>query len=54
MLEYINVEYQNFVSSKTALMKLAKDFNQKLIKQIEEIKMPTLENYLSSKSFNET
>ena len=49
MLEYINVEYQNFVSSKTALMKLAKDFNQKLIKQIEEIKMPTLENYLSSK-----
>ena len=49
MLEYINVEYQNFVSSKTSLMKLAKDFNQKLIKQIEEIKMPTLENYLSSK-----
>lgn len=49
MLEYINVEYQNFVSSKTSLIKLAKEFNQKLIKQIEEIKMPTLENYLSSK-----
>lgn len=49
MLEYINVEYQNFVSSKSSLIKLAKDFNQKLIKQIEDIKMPSLENYLSSK-----
>ena len=49
MLEYINVEYQNFVSSKSSLVKLAKEFNQKLIKQIEEIKMPSLENYLSSK-----
>lgn len=49
MLEYINVEYQNFISSKTSLIKLAKEFNNKLIKQIEEIKMPTLENYLSTK-----
>lgn len=49
MLEYINVEYQNFVSSKSSLIKLAKEFNQKLIKQIEDIKMPSLENYLSSK-----
>lgn len=49
MLEYINVEYQNFVSSKSSLVKLAKEFNQKLIKQIEDLKMPSLENYLSSK-----
>ena len=49
MLDYINVEYQNFVSSKSALTKLAKEFNQKFIKQIDDIKMPSLENYLSSK-----
>ena len=49
MLEYINVEYQNFVTSRTGLMKLVKEFNQKFMKQIEDLKMPTLEDYLSSK-----
>ena len=49
MLEYINAEFQNFTASKTALMKLAKDFNKKFLKQVEEIKMPTLEDYLSTK-----
>lgn len=49
MLDAINVEYQNFASSKTALIKLTKEFNKKFMKQIEEIKLPTLEDYLSSK-----
>jgi len=49
MLEYINAEFQNFTAAKTSLMKLAKDFNKKFLKQVEEIKMPTLEDYLSTK-----
>ena len=49
MLDYINAEYQNFVVTKTGLIKLAKDFNKKFLKQIEEIKLPTLEDYLSTK-----
>jgi hypothetical protein len=49
MLEYINAEFQNFTAAKMALTKLAKDFNKKFLKQVEEIKMPTLEDYLSTK-----
>ncbi len=49
VLDYINAEYQNFVSSKTALIKLTKDFNKKLLKQIDDLKLPSLEDYLSSK-----
>lgn len=48
-LDYINLEYQNFITSKTALTKLAKEFNKKLLKQIDDIKLPSLEDYLSSK-----
>ena len=49
VLEYINLEYQKFVSSKTALIKLTKDFNKKFLKQIDEIKLPSLEDFLSKK-----
>tara|TARA_Y100000591_G_scaffold333222_1_gene374766 strand:- start:2000 stop:3505 length:1506 start_codon:yes stop_codon:yes gene_type:complete len=49
ILDYINAEYQNFVSSKTALIKLSKEFNKKLLKQIDDLKLPSLEDYLSSK-----
>lgn len=48
-LEAINSEYQAFAHSKLSLIKLAKEFNQKFLKQIEEIKIPTLEEYLSTK-----
>jgi len=48
-LEYINAEFQNFTSAKMSLTKLAKDFNKKFLKQVEEIKMPTLEDFLSTK-----
>jgi len=49
MLEYINIEYQNFVTSKIKLIKLSKEFNQNFLKQIDDIKLPNLENYLSTK-----
>lgn len=48
-LDYINLEYQNFITAKTSLTKLAKEFNKKLLKQIDDIKLPSLEDYLSSK-----
>lgn len=49
IIDTINIEYQNFVSNKTSLIKLAKEFNKKFMKQIDDIKMPTLEDYLSTK-----
>jgi hypothetical protein len=49
ILEYINSEYKNFAASKISLIKLAKDFNKKFLKEIEEIKLPALEDYLSTK-----
>ena len=48
-LSAINNEFQSFVHSKLALIKIAKEFNQKFLKQIDELKIPTLEEYLSSK-----
>tara|TARA_Y100000817_G_C16841282_1_gene538143 strand:+ start:189 stop:1655 length:1467 start_codon:yes stop_codon:yes gene_type:complete len=48
-LEYINIEYQNFVSAKSSLIKLSKDFHKKFLKQIDDIKLPSLEDYLSRK-----
>jgi len=47
--DHINVEYENLVSQKNSIIKLAKDFNQRLIKQLEDFSMPSLENYLSQK-----
>lgn len=48
-LEAINIEFQTFIQSKLSLIKLAKEFNQKFIKQIDSIKIPTLEDYLSTR-----
>ena len=48
-LASINTEFQAFVSSKLSLIKLVKDFNQKALRQIEDIKIPSLEEYLSTR-----
>lgn len=48
-LTAINTEFQSFAHSKLTLVKMAKEFNQKFLKQIDELKIPTLEEYLSSK-----
>lgn len=48
-LASINTEFQTFVSSKLSLIKLVKDFNQKALRQIEDIKIPSLEEYLSTR-----
>jgi hypothetical protein len=47
MLDDINKEYQMFVANKLSHIKIIKDCNQRLLAQIEEFKIPTLEKYLS-------
>tara|TARA_X000000950_G_C13847104_1_gene632868 strand:- start:211 stop:1677 length:1467 start_codon:yes stop_codon:yes gene_type:complete len=46
-LDDINKEYQNFVNNKLIHIKTIKDYQQKLIAQVDDIKIPTLEHYLS-------
>ena len=49
LLEEINKEYQNICCQKLNMIKLIKDCNNKMLKQMEEINMPSLDNYLSSR-----
>ena len=46
-LSDINKEYQNFINNKLTHIKTIKDYQQKLISQIDDIKLPSLEHYLS-------
>lgn len=46
-LEEINKEYQGFIQSKTSQIKTIKEYNQKLLAQLEEWKLPQLELLLS-------
>ena len=48
-LHTINQEYQAFIHSKLTITKLAKDFNQKLLKQLDDLKVTTLEEFLSTR-----
>jgi hypothetical protein len=48
-LDEINKEYQLFVSQRLNSIKTLTDFNQKMKKQLEEINLPSLDNYLSNK-----
>jgi len=47
--DHINAEYQNFLSKKNKTIKMAKEFIQTLVKQLDEFTVPSLETYLSSK-----
>ena len=46
-LNDINKEYQNFINYKLSHIKNIKDYNSKLLAQAEELKLPSLEHYLS-------
>uniref|UniRef100_A0A6C0BWR9 Uncharacterized protein n=1 Tax=viral metagenome TaxID=1070528 RepID=A0A6C0BWR9_9ZZZZ len=48
-LDDINREFQECCSQKLNLLKTIKDFSQKMIKQVDEITFPKLEEYLSSR-----
>lgn len=47
VLDDINKEYQTFILNKLAHIKTIKDCNQKLLSQIEEMQISSLEHYLS-------
>jgi hypothetical protein len=49
VLDDINKEYQLFATQKILHAKTIKDFCQKLLKQVDDFKMPALENYLSNR-----
>lgn len=49
VLEDINKEFINYANQKYVLLKLVKDFNEKINFSINELKMPNLEKYLSSR-----
>ena len=49
VLEDINKEFISYVNQKYVLLKLVKDFNEKMNFSINELKMPNLEKYLSSR-----
>lgn len=47
VLEEINKEFNNYTSQKHSLLKLVKDFNEKMNASINDLKMPSLEQFLS-------
>ena len=49
LLDTINKEYQQHSLQKINVMKTIKDFSQKILKQVEEIQIPALDNYLSTR-----
>ena len=49
LTDHINAEYTNFLSKKNKTIKMAKEFIQTLVKQLEEFTIPSLEVYLASK-----
>lgn len=52
VLDEINKEYQLFISQKEALINLYKDCQKKVLSQIDEIRFPCLDKYLSTKYTN--
>jgi hypothetical protein len=52
VLDDINKEYQLFNSQKEALISLYKDCQKKMLSQIDEIRFPCLDKYLSTKYTN--
>ena len=46
-LDDINKEYQQFVSAKAGQAKIIKEYNQKMLSQLDEWKLPQLEHLLS-------
>jgi len=49
ILDEINKEYQLFATQKLLQIKTVKDFSSKMIKQLEELQLPSLEHFLSTK-----
>jgi hypothetical protein len=46
-LDEINKEYANFITHKSSLIDLLKDFQKKMLSQLDEIKFPSLSKFLT-------
>ena len=53
ILDDINKEYQLFISQKEALISVYKDCQKKVLSQMDEIRFPCLDKYLSTKYTNQ-
>jgi len=49
ILDDINDEYQTFISQRETTITILKDFQKKMMTQLESIKLPSLDKYLDSK-----
>jgi hypothetical protein len=49
LVDNINEEYQKYIAQKENMIVLLRDFQKKMISQIEDIKFPELDKYLSQK-----
>ena len=49
ILDDINQEYQAFIQNKLQIIKMVKDFNTKILKQLDDMKIISLEKYLSTR-----
>lgn len=49
ILDEINKEYQLFATQKMLQIKTVKDFSTKMVKQLEDMQLPSLEHFLSTK-----
>lgn len=49
LLEEINKEYQHFISQKESIIHVLKEMQKKVFNQLDEIKFPSLDKYLSTK-----
>ena len=48
-MDNINQEYQAFVAQKLTMIRYVRDFQSKLCKMIEDVRLPSLEEHLSSR-----
>lgn len=49
VLDEINADYQSFINQKETMNTILKDFQRKMTVQIDDLKLPTLDKYLSQK-----
>lgn len=49
VLEQINKEFEEYISKKDGMVKMVKDFSEKMIFSINDFKFPSLEKYLSTR-----
>jgi hypothetical protein len=48
-MDNINQEYQAFITQKLSMIRYVRDFQSKLCKMIEDVRLPSLEEHLSSR-----